>query len=263
MTLVFDISGNRCNNSCSFCATTGRKPDLNTYYIPEGMTGIVKGRMRTINPKDQHVILRGTEPLIRDDFVEIIRYAHHLGIKNLEIESNGRVFYYKDFCQKIKREGISNVTVYLMGPNDDQHEKATRVQGSFRQSVEGIKNLLGLGIKVKVLFMMDCTHEGCIQEYVPFIKDLKPTSVAFLYLDLENKSTVTVDQAYVQVFGREIRDIINAVAKDGIPVEHNHYEGSIDFTSFFDDLQDDSGVISTCTDDNGSVCMQEFESRIP
>ncbi len=236
------LPGPECNNGCSFCSYTGRVQTPGTQQMP---TVIVKALMRKIEDKAQPVILRGIEPTLRDDFFEVLRYAKQIGIGNLTLESNGRVFYYKDFCEKVMKEGVSSFTIYLFGPDahlhdhTQLHDKFSHVRGSFYQSVDGIRNLLKLKARVKVLFILTANHDFFMKDYLDFITKLQPTSVAFLYIDMENRNIKTTDKVFVQHLGEYIRDLITGLRKAGIRIEDNGYEGSLDLATFFDDLKDD------------------------
>ncbi len=265
MSNIINVIGGACNNGCSFCSYLGR--NRSAQAMPEV---IIKALMRRIKDKTQPVILRGVEPPLRQDFLELLRYAKQLGIKNLTLESNGRAFCYSDFCEKVMNEGVSRFTIYLFGPDarlHDQtqlHDKLTNVQGSFYQSVDGIRNLLAKGAKVKTLFILTSYHDNFIKNYSDFITQLKPTSVAFLYLDQENKNIRTVDKVFVRYLGRDIRDLIMELRAAGIKVEDNGYPESLDFSTFFNDLVGDASInrsFPASRAENQKRAAKEFSKR--
>jgi MoaA/NifB/PqqE/SkfB family radical SAM enzyme len=87
----------------------------------------------------------------RDDFLEIIKLIHMWGFSRIILNTNGRMFFYKDFCSKIAKIGINQFNVYLFGNDAKTHDSITGVKGSFEQSIGGIKNLKKYGQDIKVI----------------------------------------------------------------------------------------------------------------
>ena len=82
------------------------------------------------------------------DIIELVEYAKNLKFKVIQIQSNGRMFVYKDFCKKIIKAGANEFALALHGHIPQLHDYLTSVKGSFEQTVQGIKNLKSLGQRV-------------------------------------------------------------------------------------------------------------------
>lgn len=240
MAYILDVQGNKCNNNCFFCQHSGTAPAP----ASGGVTDALKARMRTIPDKAGPVIIRGTEPSLRSDFLELLRYAKQLGIEKPVVESNGRVFCYGDFCSAVMAEGVRDFTIRLFGPDAGVHDRWSGAQGSFRQAVQGIRNLRERGARVKLTLFLSARHKDCINGYAALVQDLRPSSVAFLYLDLENRSVRTVDKGFVQGLGRDVKDLIAAIRRSGIDVEQNDYLESLDLSTCFEGVEDESAAIA-------------------
>jgi cyclic pyranopterin phosphate synthase len=89
------------------------------------------------------VVFTGGEPTIRKDILYLLEYAEKLGF-NINMQTNGRGFYYKEYAKKFIPFNITYV-IALHGNNAEVHESITRSTGSFHQTVTGIKNLKELG----------------------------------------------------------------------------------------------------------------------
>ncbi len=257
MAYILDLPGGRCNNNCYFC------PSSLSSRKRSGTTDAVKAVMRSIPDKKSPVIIRGTEPLLREDSLELLRYAKQIGIEKPVLESNGRAFCYKDFCSKVISEGVMDFTISLFGPDAETHDGWSGIKGSFSQSVQGIRNLLELGARVKILFFLSARHGGSIGDYVRLIGELRPTSVAFLYLDLEGKSVRTVDKGFVQGLGREIRDLLVNLRGSGIRVEQDDYPECLDLSSFFEGLDEKNAAapFPAGKEDNRKRIREGFSRR--
>ena len=94
------------------------------------------------------VVLTGGEVTIRDDILDIIRKARALGYSSIQLQSNGRMFASKSFCKECIRAGANEFAPALHGYCADQHDFLTRCEGSFNQTVKGIRNLHSLGQRV-------------------------------------------------------------------------------------------------------------------
>lgn len=132
--------GFSCNNHCLFCVQgkkRSRYPDKSAARIKQEMDSAIKDCLG--------LVLTGGEPTVRPDILELVSYAKKLGFKLTQIQSNGRMFSYKKFCEELVKAGANEFGPALHGHTDELHDHLTGVPGSFKQVVRGIKNLKSLG----------------------------------------------------------------------------------------------------------------------
>ncbi len=135
--------GYLCNNSCLFCVQAhnkGKGRDKST----EKIISILEESRK----KYEAVVLTGGEVSIRDDVFDIVAAARDLGYKKIHIQSNGRRFYYRDFCVKMIESGATEFGLALHGHIPELHDYLTRAPGSFLATLRGIRNLVELGQSV-------------------------------------------------------------------------------------------------------------------
>ena len=135
--------GKLCNNNCIYCLLLGKKNEKN-----ESLKQI-KQHLATMVNKEE-LIISGGEPALRKDVFNIVDYAKRIGFKKVILETNGRLFCYKDFCEKMIQTGVDQFDIYLYSHKSEVHDKITRVKGSWMQTIEGIKNLIDLNAVVQV-----------------------------------------------------------------------------------------------------------------
>jgi MoaA/NifB/PqqE/SkfB family radical SAM enzyme len=135
--------GYQCNNHCQFCVQGDKRYRRGDKTGAE-LAGILKKRRKD---SDQ-VVFTGGEVTIRKDFFELVGVARDLGYANIQIQSNGRMFAYEDFCKKAVRAGANDFGLALHGSEKGIHDRLTLAPGSFNETVRGIKNLKKLGQKV-------------------------------------------------------------------------------------------------------------------
>ena len=124
-----------CNNNCRFCVQASKRKYGNR------STNEIKKILKKASRDYQIAVFTGGEPTIRKDIFELVSYAKKLGFKIIQIQSNGRMFAYRDFCQKIIKAGANEFALALHGHIPQLHNYLTNSRGSFEQTCLGIKNL--------------------------------------------------------------------------------------------------------------------------
>lgn len=95
-------TGFLCNNNCRFCAQGTKKRAFGNKS-----TAQIKEILKDARRDCQVVVFTGGEATTRSDLVDLVRYAHTLGFATIQIQSNGRMFAYKKFCQEIIAVGAN------------------------------------------------------------------------------------------------------------------------------------------------------------
>ena len=130
----------RCNNLCRFCVA-GDKREL----FPDLTLGDITKLMTEHRGRCDEIVLTGGEPTLHPDIFDIVRIARQdLGFKTVQIQTNGRMFVYHDFCEKMIEAGANEFAVSLHGHCAPLHDYLTGRPGSFTATAGGIRNLLRL-----------------------------------------------------------------------------------------------------------------------
>jgi len=130
---------NSCNNKCSFCIAKNYKLD---YFKT---TTEIKSELSRLKGKD---IIFPCNMDSRKDFFEILGYAKELGI-NVTLKTNARLFSYDKFALNVKPY-IDKVIINKINESKTEFEKMTGVNGSYNQTMKGIKNIKKYRISYKV-----------------------------------------------------------------------------------------------------------------
>lgn len=137
--------GFSCNNQCIFCIQGNKRS-----RVEDKSDEMVRKILKDRSSHESNVVFTGGEVTIRKEIFGWIRYAKELGYKDIQIQTNGRMFSYKDFCLKAIEAGANDFALAIHGSTKDIHDKLTRAPGSYDQTLQGIKNLVELGQKVNV-----------------------------------------------------------------------------------------------------------------
>jgi len=128
--------GFACNNRCKFCVQGDKrnickpKPSKAVELILKRNAGKYKG-----------VVFTGGEPTLRNDIIRLVRVAKKLGYGRIQIQTNGRLFSYPEFCEDMIDAGANEFSPAIHGPNSSVHDFLTSAEGSFIQTIRGIRNL--------------------------------------------------------------------------------------------------------------------------
>ncbi|WP_373079849.1 His-Xaa-Ser system radical SAM maturase HxsC [Fusobacterium varium] len=159
---------NKCNSNCIFCPDPDEIRKNDREYVKDALD-ILELYPETI----QHIGITGGEPtLLKDNFFYILSKCKNK-FPNIEytIISNGRMFFYIDFCYKYIESKPQNTTlaIPLHGYNEETHDKITRVNGSFRQTTIGLKNLLSLNEKIEIRIVLNKTNYKSLHKIIHLI----------------------------------------------------------------------------------------------
>jgi cyclic pyranopterin phosphate synthase len=135
-------TGYDCNSNCVFCVIgdklfTGNRP-----------FAACVDELRASRATCDDVVFTGAEVTIRPDFFALIAAAKKLGYRNIQIQTNGRMFAYPEFCKKAVAAGANEFSPSIHGDSARLHDGLTRAAGSFDQIVAAIRNLRALGQRV-------------------------------------------------------------------------------------------------------------------
>ncbi len=133
--------GFQCSNRCRFCIQGDKR-----YQYPDRSGEEIKKILRKSRKRTEGVVFTGGEPAFRPkELLEWVRYAKESGYKSIQIQTNGRMFAYKDYCEDIIKAGANEFSPAVHGSTPKIHDYLTRASGSWKQTVQGIKNLRLLG----------------------------------------------------------------------------------------------------------------------
>lgn len=174
----------KCNDNCISCinntAIVSKIPDPPLEQIIEVID--------KINPENDYFGISGGEPTLRKEFFQILEYARekHPDLY-LFIVTNGRMFFYKKFAQKLAELNLGNfrVGVALYGHNKKIHEAITCSKGSFEQTVKGIKNLLSFRTPVEVRTIINRINYKYLENLAKFIAKEFPAVDRVVFINMK------------------------------------------------------------------------------
>ncbi len=132
-------TGTTCNSNCVFCVIGGH------LFTGDRSTADCIAELRESRATCVDVVFTGAEVSIRPDFLQLVRAAKRLGYERIQIQTNGRMFAYRDFCERTIAAGANEFSPSIHGHTATLHDGLTRAPGSFVQIVAAIEHLVALG----------------------------------------------------------------------------------------------------------------------
>ena len=156
--IVFWELTRACMLACRHCrakAVKKRHPDELT---TEECFDVIN-QLSEFNPKPL-LIITGGDPLMRDDVTDIVSYASSKGFR-VAIAFSGTDMASVDKLEELRKAGVARIAVSIDGSNEDRHDSFRGVKGTFRMSMEAIKNAkeAGLPFQINTTVTRDNIHD--------------------------------------------------------------------------------------------------------
>jgi len=135
-------TGTTCNSNCVFCVIGDQ------LFTGDRTTEACIAELRESRRTCVDVVFTGAEVSIRPDFFHLVRAAKRLGYERIQIQTNGRIFVYREFCERTIAAGANEFAPAIHGHIAKLHDGLTRAPGSFAQIVTAIRHMVELGVRV-------------------------------------------------------------------------------------------------------------------
>jgi radical SAM protein with 4Fe4S-binding SPASM domain len=156
----------RCQNDCVHCYAGG------PHETAELSTAQWKAVIDRLSDVGVFIVtFTGGEPTLRDDLPELLLYAQNKGMVTGLI-SNGRRLKDKTYVEILEKAGLDFVQVTLESHKPEVHDKMTNAIGSWRDTVEGIRNAAQTQIYVSTNTTLSRHNAADFLSSMDFIKSL-------------------------------------------------------------------------------------------
>ena len=113
----------------------------------------------------------GGEPTLREDLPDLLQYAQNKGMVT-GLVTNGRRLRDKGYVETLEKAGLDFVQVTLESHKPDVHDLMTGAKGSWKETVEGIKNIIPTKIYATTNTTLSQHNASHFLETMDFIKKL-------------------------------------------------------------------------------------------
>lgn len=157
---VFSLT-NKCNLSCSHCfkSCNMKKEDSIDFET-------LMKTLEFLNGKSVNIQLTGGEPMLYDRFFDVLKYA--IENFNTTITTTATMIN----SNNIKHfKGIKCIQVSLYSHNADDHDKVTKLKGSFDRTIIGIKEAVKAGIFVSGACIVTKENMNYLEDIIRVARD--------------------------------------------------------------------------------------------
>ena len=206
------VLGYDCNNNCIFCLYGDRKGMRSSEEL--------KKTMDELRKYSNDIMLTGGSAY-REDYLEILRYAKGLGFK-VHIDHNLRLFANKEFAKKVLEilpDARFSCSLHSQAP--EIHDKITRVKGSWKQTVRGIKNIVESGNRNITPVCVICKlNYKLLPEMVSFVSKLGLSRLDFVLVRKEGNAEKIYSKLLPSItqFKPFLHDALKRAEDNGIKV---------------------------------------------
>jgi len=170
------LLGYECNNNCRFCYCDDKKDRFDSMTTEQVKQELDAGRERG----SRWVDFLGGEPTIRKDIVELVSYAEEIGYETISFTTNGKMFYYRDFAEKIIDAGLNSIIFSVHGATPETHNWLVRDKKGFQLMKKGIQNVVDISEDVYL-----CINTVLTKENLDEVPEIPGVVNSFVEKDIE------------------------------------------------------------------------------
>jgi radical SAM protein with 4Fe4S-binding SPASM domain len=242
----------RCNNDCAHCYNARERnfPELHTEnwkHILDQLWGLGV----------PHIVFTGGEATLRNDLPELIAHAESNG-QITGLNTNARRLADPRYVQKLVEAGLDHVQITVESCDEQIHDRMMCARGAFKQTIQGLRNVLETKLYVMTNTTMLRTNVHTIPATLDFLAGLGVPTIGLNAL-IYSGHGLTVGTGLHE---RELQPILDmAVQKT---TEHNQRLIWYTPTQYcnFDPTQSNLGV-KGCTASLYSMCIESNGNVLP
>jgi radical SAM protein with 4Fe4S-binding SPASM domain len=161
----------RCSNDCVHCYNeTREKQELSSQEWKNVMEKLWKAGI-------PHLVFTGGEPTLRDDLPSLIEHAEELG-QITGMNTNGRKLKDRAYLKKLMDAGLDHVQITLASHKEEIHESITKAKGSYRETVQAIKNCVEAGIYLVTNTTIMEQNKDTVLDTIAFLRQIGVEHIA-------------------------------------------------------------------------------------
>jgi radical SAM protein with 4Fe4S-binding SPASM domain len=156
----------RCNNKCIHCYANG--PRETEELTTKNWFRVMDKLLEIGIP---HVVFTGEEPTLREDLPQLIGYTQKIGLVS-GLVTNGRKLKNKDYFKSLTDHGLDHIQITIESHDSKVHDRITGVEGSWKETVEGLKNAISSSIYTLSNTTLNQQNVKDVLKTIDFLKKL-------------------------------------------------------------------------------------------
>src|SRR5574341_2186065 len=156
----------RCNNNCAHCYNARERnfPELDTEHWK-----LILDKLWALGVP--HIVFTGGEATLRNDLPELISHAESNG-EITGLNTNARRLADEKYVQKLVDAGLDHVQITVESCDEQIHDEMMRAKEAFKQTVQGLRNVLASPLYVMTNTTMLRTNVHTIPATLDFLAEI-------------------------------------------------------------------------------------------
>jgi len=216
----------KCNNNCLSCIYDTRQ----IHRMGNPYMWQIKNVIDSIKDENSSLCFTGGEPTLREEIFGILKYTRKKHPKMyIFIVTNARKFSSEEFTKQLVDLNIGNfmIGVAFYGHKAEIHDAITRAPNSFRETKQGIKNLLKNKIKVELRIIVNKINYKHMNQLAEFIvKEFKGiTRVVFINMKYTGNAFINRKKIFVKISKSNpyVEKAVDILLKNKIEIKLFHF----------------------------------------
>ncbi len=151
------------------------------------------------------ILFSGGEPLVRQDLVELARYAVGKGMRAV-ISTNGTLIT-PEKARELKEVGLSYVGVSLDGM-ETVNDRFRGKSGAFKDAIQGIRNCQEMGLKVGLRFTINRMNMNEVSGIFDLLEEMEIPRICFYHLVYSGRGSELMEEDLDYEETRQVVDLI-------------------------------------------------------
>lgn len=242
----------RCNNDCAHCYNARERsfPELDTKDWKK-----ILDQLWSLGVP--HIVFTGGEATLRNDLPELIAHAESNG-QITGLNTNARRLADKKYVGQLVDAGLDHVQVTVESCDEQIHDGMMRAKGAFKQTIQGLKNILATRLYVMTNTTMLRTNVHKIPDTLDFLAELGVPTIGLNALIYAGQGL----SVGTGLHERELQPVLDMAVKK----TSEHGQRLIWYTPTqycnFDPTQSNLGV-KGCTASLYSMCIESNGNVLP
>ncbi len=153
-----------CNQDCPFCSA-----NETTENVVKDAGEMLRRIARMARAGVKYISFSGGEPTLSKDLVHYVRAASRLGIKDIELVTNGALIDGPAKVRPLAEAGLTKAFVSLHAHDELLSRRATSKVGDWERSVRAIHALLDAGVRVDVNHVITAVNHPYLPRFADFV----------------------------------------------------------------------------------------------
>lgn len=199
-----------CNLCCKHCSSLAKR--IASKNIPYSKVLDIVNEAIAMGVKE--IKFSGGEPLLWKGLEKVIRIISRNNIK-VCIYTTGNIDQFNTTIENFKENGLDRVIFSLFSAKKDSHEKITKKEGSYNNTISAIEKCVELGIKTEIHFVPMASNYKELPQIAWLGKRLNVTNISILRLVPQGRAKSQKDEILSKEQNKELRNIIVTLRNDG------------------------------------------------